>query len=167
MTHLCTFSPSHWHVARSVKVLCLVLTMGVYSSVQAQGTGAPVYEMILGTGNMDRATKPVLSALLNSFPGSEIEFLREPTHLLISPPYPLSYGQMGAALEVAGMRLITLRDTANGPAPLPAAEPFPVYPDTGNPDQDAATYDTEKSRWIDRYPEAYEQLILSAPCDTP
>ena len=74
---------------------------------------------------------------------------------------------MGAALEVAGMRLITLRDTAIGPAPLPASEPFPVYPDTGDPDQDAATYDEEKSRWIDHNPEAYEQLILRAPCDTP
>jgi len=138
--------------------------MGVSSYAPAQDPNALVYEMVLGPGNVAPETKPVLSTLLNAFPGSRIDFLREPTHLLIVSPTPLDNGPVGAALEAAGMRLIVLRDTATTElGTAPANEPFPLYVDTGNPDLDAATYDAEKSRWVELYPEAYEQLILSAP----
>lgn len=166
MTKLFALPPYNWPVARYAKVLCLLLSMGVFNSAHAQGTAAPVYEMLVGPGSMDPATKPVLSTLLNSFPGSQIEFLKEPAHLLITPPDALNAGQVGAALEVAGMRLVLLRDTTTEPAAI-LAEAFPVYPNTGDPDVDAATYDAEKARWIDHNPEAYERFILSAPCDTP
>ena len=161
------FKSGRLAVSACRKAFCLVLLMDLGAFAQAQGTDVHVYEIVLGPASTEPDTKPVLSTLLNTFPGSRIEFLREPTHLLIVHPNPLSSGHVGAALETAGMRLIAIQDTTAGPINLPSNEPFPVYPDTGDPDLDAATYNAEKTRWVEHYPEAYELLILSAPCDTP
>lgn len=171
MTLLYTSIPflksGHLAVAASRKAFCLVLFVCMGAFAQAQEPDDHVYEIVLGPASTEPDTKPVLSTLLNTFPGSRIEFLREPTHLLIIHPTTLSSGHVGAALESAGMRLIAMQDTTTGRINLPTNDPFPVYPDTGDPDLDAATYTEEKIRWVEHYPEAYELLILSAPSDTP
>ena len=40
-------------------------------------------------------------------------------------------------------------------------EPFPSFVNTGNTDQDAIDYDTQKTNWIKKYPLEYKKMIAN------
>lgn len=37
-------------------------------------------------------------------------------------------------------------------------DPFPSFVNTGNPDQDAIDYDTQKNNWVKKYPKEYKKM---------
>jgi hypothetical protein len=113
------------------------------------------------------------------FTGSQVKFVREallandpscliwpdePTHRVVvrtSVPVDqpaLEAGIVQSGLHVISVRLILPEDPQERSRMIMASFGFPLYVDTGHPEQDHADFETAKAAWVDADPLRYEDL---------
>lgn len=60
-----------------------------------------------------------------------------------------------------GSKTITTSNSKNEAVVIEQEADFPKYIETGDPMKDSESYATRKQKWIEQYPEEYQQLINS------
>lgn len=114
------------------------------------------------------------------FTGSQVKFVREallandascliwpdePTHrVVVRTSVPIDPGLLEAGIVESGLHVVSIRlilpeDPQERSRMIMASCGFPLYVDTGHPEQDHNNYETAKAAWIDADPDRYEELI--------
>jgi len=63
--------------------------------------------------------------------------------------------------SAVGSKTITISTSKNEAVVIEHEADFPKYIETGDPMKDSESYATRKQKWIEQYPEEYQQLINS------
>ncbi len=157
-------------------VLSLLITslFGASSALMAQKAVELDYSIHLEPGFTGSQVKFVREALLANDPSCLI-WPDEPTHrVVVRTSVPIGLGALEAGIVQSGLHVVSIRlilpdDPQERTRMIMASVGFPLYADTGHPEQDQANFETAKAAWIDADPERYDELMraLNAGTDPP
>lgn len=141
-----------------------VVAFPLCCSLMAQKAGEIDYSIHLEPAFNGSEVKFVLEALRANDPGCLVWPDAPTQRVIVRTTVPLDESALeqhiaSAGLHVVGVDLVLPDDPQERKAMIMASEGFPVYSDTGHPEQDQANYSTAKSAWINADPTRYERLM--------
>jgi hypothetical protein len=158
------FTRMEWR--RSSHLVSILSVLLLVPSLRSSAQKAPEldYSIHLEPEFTGSRIKFVLEALLAHDPSCLI-WPDAPTHrVVVRTSVPVDEAALQewiapSGLHVMSIRLILPEDPQERSRMIMAAAGFPVYMDTGHPEQDQNNYATAKAAWIDADPERYAELM--------
>lgn len=141
-----------------------VLTLGVMPDAIAQKSAELQYVIRVEPAFSGSTAKYIAEALLAIDPNSEVSVDVPSQRVKVRTSVPvaaqsLQAGLTGSGLQVVQVQQVLPTDPIARAETIMATFGFPIYVDTGHPEQDQANYATAKSAWIDADPARYQELM--------